>query len=166
MVDAETGRPYRDDRGGSAGNGRHFLRMYQTDEPLCRLHCPPGLQPGSAGPSIVNDGGASTLVRQERRRPQLLRGKKVVLWEFVSATSLRDGGWQMVPLPRSPRRSTDPLVSLSRGFPVILDLHSLPPRSSMMRHDPRRRVCDPSQTFTSGMRSWAMALTRSCTMKV
>ena len=34
--------------------------------------------------SIINDGGASTLVRQElHRRPQLLASKKLVIWEFV-----------------------------------------------------------------------------------
>jgi hypothetical protein len=51
--------------------------------------------------SIVNDGGASTLVRQElHRRPALLANKKVVVWEFVER-DLRLGteGWAKVPLP-------------------------------------------------------------------
>jgi hypothetical protein len=51
--------------------------------------------------SIVNNGGASTLVRQElSRKPQLLVNKKVVVWEFVER-DIRFGteGWQIVPLP-------------------------------------------------------------------
>src|SRR5205823_2848456 len=63
--------------------------------------------------SIVKDGGASTLVRQELfRRPQLLAHAKVLVWEFVER-DLRLGteGWQIVPLPpevattQTPRRS-------------------------------------------------------------
>jgi hypothetical protein len=88
--------------------GDSFLRIYQQDEPgsagfvahLARaLGCPIA--------SIINDGGASTLVRQELfRRPQLLANKKVVVWEFVER-DLRYGteGWQLitigVPLPRN-----------------------------------------------------------------
>lgn len=82
--------------------GDSFLRIYERDEP------------GSAGfiahlarelamplASIVNDGGASTLVRQELyRKPQLLADKRVVLWEFVER-DIRFGteGWQHIPLP-------------------------------------------------------------------
>ena len=82
--------------------GDSFLRIYETDEP------------GAAGfisqlarelkrpvASIVNDGGASTLVRQElNRRPALLSNKRVVIWEFVER-DIRLGveGWQHIPLP-------------------------------------------------------------------
>jgi len=82
--------------------GDSFLRIYEKDEP------------GSAGfiahlagelkrplASIVNDGGASTLVRQElSRRPALLANKRVVLWEFVER-DIRLGieGWQTLKLP-------------------------------------------------------------------
>jgi hypothetical protein len=51
--------------------------------------------------ALVNDGGGSTLVRQELRgRPAFLKHKQVVLWEFVE----RDigfglEGWKLVPLP-------------------------------------------------------------------
>ena len=51
--------------------------------------------------SVVNDGGASTLVRQElSRKPALLRNKKLVVWEFVER-DIRFGteGWQQVQLP-------------------------------------------------------------------
>jgi hypothetical protein len=83
--------------------GDSFLRIYQRDEP------------GSAGfvshlarelkmplSSIINDGGGSTLVRQELyRKPDLLKGKKVVVWEFTER-DIRFGveGWQNVPLPQ------------------------------------------------------------------
>lgn len=52
--------------------------------------------------SIVNDGGASTLVRQELyRKPELLKNKKVLIWEFVEH-DIRYGaeGWQKVKLPK------------------------------------------------------------------
>ena len=58
---------------------------------------------GSRWPSIVNDGGASTLVRQDlTRRPRLLANKTLVIWEFVERDIL-DGteGWQIIPLPKS-----------------------------------------------------------------
>ena len=81
--------------------GDSFLRIYEQDEPgqagfiahLARML-------GHPLTSIVNDGGASTLVRQELfRRPQLLAGKQVVVWEFVER-DLRLGteGWQCVPV--------------------------------------------------------------------
>ncbi len=85
--------------------GDSFLRIYQTDEP------------GSAGfiahlakalkrplVSIVNDGGASTLVRQELcRRSALLANVKVVVWEFVERDILLGTeGWQVVQLPEMP----------------------------------------------------------------
>ena len=84
--------------------GDSFLRIYEQDEP------------GSAGfiahlarelkfplASIVNDGGASTLVRQQLcRQPARLNGKRLVIWEFVER-DIRFGteGWQQVTLPRT-----------------------------------------------------------------
>jgi hypothetical protein len=98
-----TGAIYRDDPAASVlVLGDSFLRIYQTDEPRAAgfiAHLARQLrQPVS---SVVNDGGASTLVRQElARRPQLLRGKSVVIWEFVER-DIRFGteGWKSVPLP-------------------------------------------------------------------
>ena len=51
----------------------------------------------------MNDGGASTLVRQElARRPQLLAGKTLVIWEFVERDiGYGTEGWQVLPLSRS-----------------------------------------------------------------
>jgi hypothetical protein len=82
--------------------GDSFLRIYEQDEP------------GSTGftsqlayelrrpvTGLINDGGGTTLVRQELyRRPALLRNKRVVVWEFVER-DIRFGteGWQVVPLP-------------------------------------------------------------------
>jgi hypothetical protein len=82
--------------------GDSFLRIYQQDEPGSAgfvAHLARAL--GRPLASIINDGGASTLVRQELfRRPQLLAHAKVVIWEFVER-DLRLGteGWQIVPLP-------------------------------------------------------------------
>ena len=86
--------------------GDSFSRIYQTD------------QPGSAGliahladrlnrplASIVNDGGASTMVRQQlSRRAELLDGKKLVIWQFVES-DIRFGmeGWKEAPLPAEPK---------------------------------------------------------------
>jgi hypothetical protein len=72
------------------------------------------LLPGSAGfisllarelgqpvDAIVSDGGAATGVRQQLcMNPEILEGKKVVLWEFVERDiDLGAAGWQDVPLP-------------------------------------------------------------------
>jgi hypothetical protein len=55
----------------------------------------------------VNDGGASTLVRQQlSRRPELLRGKRLVIWEFVERDIYYGAeGWKAVPLPE-PRNAS------------------------------------------------------------
>lgn len=107
VIDPRTRQPYQDSPESSIlVLGDSFLRIYEQDEP------------GAAGfvaqlaraldqpvTSIVNDGGASTLVRQAlARRPGLLVGKKLVVWEFVER-DIRFGieGWQDVPLPAGPR---------------------------------------------------------------
>lgn len=103
VVEASTGALYRDDPAAEVlVLGDSFLRIYERDEPGAAgfvAHLARELeQPLTA---IVNDGGASTLVRQElHRRPALLTNKKVVIWEFVER-DLRLGleGWQRVPLP-------------------------------------------------------------------
>jgi hypothetical protein len=79
--------------------GDSFSRIYQTDEP------------GSAGwiahlafelsqpiASLVNDGGASTLVRQSlERNPKLLKGKKLVVWEVIERDfRFGEDGWKNV----------------------------------------------------------------------
>ncbi len=82
--------------------GDSYLRMYQTDEPNAAgfiAHLARELRTSLT--SIVNDGGASTLVRRQlARSPDLLAGKRLVIWEFVER-DIRFGaeGWQDVPLP-------------------------------------------------------------------
>ena len=84
--------------------GDSFLRIYEYDEPGAAgfiAHLARELaQPLS---SIVNDGGGSTLVRQElARRAARLANKKLVIWEFAER-DIRFGtlGWQIVPLNRT-----------------------------------------------------------------
>ncbi|MBN1344465.1 MAG: hypothetical protein JXQ73_17380 [Phycisphaerae bacterium] len=113
VVRPETGEPYKDDPNAPIlVLGDSFLRIYERDEPGSAgfiAHLARGLAQPLA--SIVNDGGASTLVRQEiPRKPELLSGKKVVIWEFVER-DIRFGmeGWQDVELPVSkqePSRSS------------------------------------------------------------
>jgi hypothetical protein len=107
VVRADSGERYKDDPHSPVLIlGDSFLRMYQTDEPMAAgfiAHLARKL--GAPLASIVNDGGASTLVRQQlSRRPELLEGKRVVIWEFVER-DVRFGtdGWQDVPLPEEVR---------------------------------------------------------------
>jgi hypothetical protein len=103
VVDAESGRPYADDPNSPVlVLGDSFLRIYERDEPYSGgfvAHLAKELGFGLS--SIISDGGASTLVRQHlARKPTLLKGKKVVVWEFVER-DIRFGteGWQEVLLP-------------------------------------------------------------------
>lgn len=97
------GEPYRDQADSPIlVLGDSFLRIYQRDEPRSAgfiAHLAREL--GFPLASIVNDGGASTLVRQELcRKPGLLAHKKLVIWEFVERDILfGTEGWQDVPLP-------------------------------------------------------------------
>jgi len=103
VVNSATNQPYRDDSNSEIlVIGDSFLRIYSRDEPGTAgfvEHL--GQELGLPVTSIVNDGGASTLVRQQlSRNPKLLANKKVVVWEFVER-DIRFGteGWQIVPLP-------------------------------------------------------------------
>jgi hypothetical protein len=103
VVRMNTQEPYRDDSNSEVlVLGDSFLRIYQQDEPGAAgfiAHLAKELKQPLA--SVVNDGGASTLVRQELfRRPALLKNKRLVIWEFVER-DIRFGteGWQKVPLP-------------------------------------------------------------------
>ncbi len=103
VVNPETGKPYVDDPNSPVlVLGDSFLRIFERDEPGSGgfiAHLAHNL--GFGLTSIVNDGGASTLVRQQlARKPALLQGKKVVVWEFVER-DIRFGteGWQVIPLP-------------------------------------------------------------------
>jgi hypothetical protein len=100
----ETGRHlYKDDPKNAQVVllGDSYSRIYQGDEPrsagwishiACELKQPIA--------SIVSDGGASTLVRESlARKPGLLKGKKLVVWEVVER-DFRYGneGWKDVSL--------------------------------------------------------------------
>ncbi len=105
QVVAADGALYKDDPNSPVlVLGDSFLRIYETDEPTAAgfiAHLARALRTPVA--SIVNDGGASTLVRQQlARKPALLAGKKLVIWEFVER-DVRFGadGWQDVPLPHA-----------------------------------------------------------------
>jgi hypothetical protein len=81
--------------------GDSFSRIYQTDEPRSAgwiSHLARELSQPVA--SLVNDGGASTLVRQSlARKPNLLKGKKLVVWEVVERDfRFGDEGWKDVPI--------------------------------------------------------------------
>ncbi len=103
VVDAASGKPYADDPNSPVlVLGDSFLRIFERDEPgaggfVAHLAC----NLGFGLSSIISDGGASTLVRQQlARKPALLKGKNVVVWEFVER-DIRFGteGWQVIPLP-------------------------------------------------------------------
>jgi hypothetical protein len=106
--------------------GDSFCRIYQFPEPqsLAETSAPVFAQkqesrtklllPGSAGfishlalalkapvDAILSDGGASTDVRRKlSTNPEILEGKKVVVWEFVERDiALGAQGWEDVPLP-------------------------------------------------------------------
>lgn len=82
--------------------GDSFLRIYEHDEPgAAGFAAHLAQQLGQPVASVVSDGGASTLVRQQlARKGELLLNKKVVVWEFVER-DIRFGteGWQDVSLP-------------------------------------------------------------------
>ena len=106
VTDQVSGKFYKDDaQSPLLLLGDSFFRMDQTDKPGSAgfiAHLAQQLRMPMA--SIVNDGGASTLVRQElSRQPGLLEGKKLVIWEFVER-DIRFGtdGWKDVPLGGTP----------------------------------------------------------------
>ena len=79
--------------------GDSFSRIYQTDAPVNAgwiAHFAKNINRPVA--SIVSDGGASTLVREKlARKAGVLKGKKLLIWEFVER-DLRFGaeGWKTV----------------------------------------------------------------------
>lgn len=79
--------------------GDSFSRIYQTDAPVNAgwiSHFAKNMKRPVA--SIVSDGGASTLVREKMaRKAGVLKGKKLLIWEFVER-DLRFGaeGWKTV----------------------------------------------------------------------
>jgi hypothetical protein len=82
--------------------GDSFMRIYQQDAPTAAgfiAHLAKELKQPMM--SLVNDGGGSTLVREELcGRPIFLKNKRVVVWEFVERDiGLGIKGWQKTRLP-------------------------------------------------------------------
>ena len=99
---SDTGVAYVDDNASDVlVMGDSFLRIFQQDEPgAAGFTAQLARQIGRPVASIVNDGGGSTLVRQEfARRARQLKQTRIVVWEFVER-DIRMGtdGWQIVPL--------------------------------------------------------------------
>ncbi|MDD4267526.1 MAG: hypothetical protein PHO07_19530 [Pirellulales bacterium] len=103
VVHRQSGEVYCDDPDAEIlVLGDSFLRIYEQDAPgsggmIAHL----ARELGAPLASLVNDGGASTLVRQAlARKPALLANKKVVVWELIER-DIRFGieGWRKVPLP-------------------------------------------------------------------
>ena len=98
----DTGTIYMDDNASDVlVLGDSFLRIFEQDEPGgAGFTAHLAGQIGRPVASIVNDGGGSTLVRQEfARHARQLKQTRVVVWEFVER-DIRLGieGWQIVPL--------------------------------------------------------------------
>jgi hypothetical protein len=103
VVGAESGKPYADEASAEILIlGDSFMRIYQTDTPNSAgfiSHLANELKQPMM--SIVNDGGGSTLVREELcSRTIFLDKKKVVVWEFVERDlGIGIKGWRRTPLP-------------------------------------------------------------------
>jgi SAM-dependent methyltransferase len=97
------GAMYRDSPGAQVlWLGDSYSRIYQTDEPgSAGIIAQVAKRIGQPMASIVNDGGASTVVRRQLlRKPELLAHAKVVVWTFVERdVRFGEGGWALEPLP-------------------------------------------------------------------
>ncbi|MFC1610768.1 hypothetical protein ACFL6C_07410 [Myxococcota bacterium] len=94
------GEPYQDDPQSTIlWLGDSFSRVFQTDEPgSAGIIANVAYELGMPLASIVNDGGASTLVREQlAKQYELLEGKRLVVWEFIER-DIRFGrkGWEKV----------------------------------------------------------------------
>mgnify|MGYP003574986697 CR=1 FL=1 len=109
VIRCDTNQPYKDEAEAEIlVLGDSFMRVYQHDEPNAAgfiAHLAKELKQPLM--SLVNDGGGSTLVREElAARPVFLQNKKVLLWEFVERDiGLGLKGWQRTPLPPPPAKS-------------------------------------------------------------
>jgi hypothetical protein len=104
VVESKNRTPYRDAiQSNVLILGDSFLRIYEQDEPgSAGFIAHVARELGQPLTSIVNDGGGATLARQAlARKPTLLSGKTLVIWEFAER-DIRYGtlGWQIVPIYR------------------------------------------------------------------
>ncbi|MBN1442905.1 MAG: hypothetical protein JXA90_09355 [Planctomycetes bacterium] len=102
VVDAVTAVPYRDDPGSTVlVIGDSFLRIYSQEDPGAGglvAHMARELRLPLS--SLVSDGGGATLIRQTlSRKPTLLAGRSVVVWEFAERDiRFAMEGWPVVRL--------------------------------------------------------------------
>jgi hypothetical protein len=105
VIRGNNGEPYQDEASAEIlVLGDSFMRIYQQDAPTSAgfiAHLAKELKQPLM--SLVNDGGGSTLVREElSARPIFLSNKKVVIWEFVERDiGLGVKGWQQTRLTDS-----------------------------------------------------------------
>lgn len=103
VLSAKNGKPLRSDfrKAQILILGDSYSRIYETDAPMSAGWISQlAMELGTPVSSIVSDGGASTLVREKlARKSGVLKGKKLVIWEFVER-DLRFGaeGWKKVRL--------------------------------------------------------------------
>lgn len=102
VVDS-AGDPYADsDTAAVVWLGDSYSRIYQTDAPgAAGVIAQVARLTGQPLSSIVNDGGASTVVRRTlARKPRLLEHAKVVVWAFVERDiRFGDKGWSLERMP-------------------------------------------------------------------
>lgn len=102
-VEDSSGDAYADsDSAAILWLGDSYSRIYQTDAPgAAGVIAQVARLTGQPLSSIVNDGGASTVVRRTlARKPRLLEHAKVVVWAFVERDiRFGDKGWSLEPLP-------------------------------------------------------------------
>lgn len=103
QVRDSSGAVYRDSSAAKVlWLGDSYSRIYQTDAPKAAgVIAQVAKRIGQPLSSIVNDGGASTVVRRQLlRKPQLLANAKVVVWTFVERDiRFGEGGWALEKLP-------------------------------------------------------------------
>lgn len=103
VLHGKDGQPYADDAAAEILIlGDSFMRIYQQDIPNAAgfiAHL--GKELKQPMMSVVNDGGGSTLVREElSARPIFLEKKKIVVWEFVERDiGMGIKGWRRITLP-------------------------------------------------------------------
>ncbi|MGZ8901408.1 MAG: alginate O-acetyltransferase AlgX-related protein, partial [Limisphaerales bacterium] len=104
----DSGEPYKDEADAQIlVLGDSFTRIYQQDQPTAAgfvAHLAKELKQPLI--SLINDGGGATLVREELSgRPAFLKGRKVVIWEFVERDiGLALKGWKQITLGAAPAR--------------------------------------------------------------
>ena len=103
VFEKKSGKPYRNNKKSPILYlGDSFSRIYQTDTPKSAgIIAHIAYELSMPLKAIVNNGGASTLVRRQLvRKKRYLQNTRLVIWEFVER-DIRFGmeGWQLIDLP-------------------------------------------------------------------